>query len=397
MSVRKSFWLAPASWFLERIPGGRRSRIAAALTAPSLWRPDAQAATVSCRDSLGGRRPHVARSGRIEGNLRSPRSLAAKRRTGPGCGTSRPPSSNRPVRRVIVVSWNVAVGSADVVAFPAGSSRTQRGRTCRSCSSSRRPTGKAATVPVALDGDARFASRLGFSDSPEPHRQDIATIAETTGLNVYYAPSMRNGSPLSSAEDRGNAILSSSPLTDLAAIELPLERQRRVAIAATVAGVSASGEAWKLRVVSAHLDNVAGPRRLWVFGSEARPNAAGPGARRHTLADPGPTVLAGRLQHVVRVFRSRVCPRPRAPSSRTVTSDRRATFRGLLRLDHVFFRLPTGWRATRNAGSSRFGSDHFPLIGTIDADCRLGAVVGVRSWELAELGDRAVVKAGCRC
>ena len=35
-------------------------------------------------------------------------------------------------------------------------------------------------------------------------------------------------------EDRGNAILSTLPLHDYAGIELPLERQRRVALAATV-------------------------------------------------------------------------------------------------------------------------------------------------------------------
>ena len=48
--------------------------------------------------------------------------------------------------------------------------------------------------------------------------------------------------------------------------------------------------------------------------------------------------------------------------------DRRATFRGLLRLDHVFVRLPEGWRARYERGHSRFGSDHYPLVATIDLD-----------------------------
>ena len=45
---------------------------------------------------------------------------------------------------------------------------------------------------------------------------------------------MRNGRPPQTDEDRGNAILSTEPLADLTAIELPFEQQRRVAVAATL-------------------------------------------------------------------------------------------------------------------------------------------------------------------
>ena len=46
-------------------------------------------------------------------------------------------------------------------------------------------------------------------------------------------------------------------------------------------------------------------------------------------------------------------------------SDRRPTFRGLLRLDHLFFRLEPGWSATFRRADDRFRSDHYPLIATV--------------------------------
>jgi hypothetical protein len=46
-------------------------------------------------------------------------------------------------------------------------------------------------------------------------------------------------------------------------------------------------------------------------------------------------------------------------------TDRRATFRGLLRLDHLFFRLADGWHGRFVRANERFESDHYPLIGTI--------------------------------
>jgi endonuclease/exonuclease/phosphatase family metal-dependent hydrolase len=51
-----------------------------------------------------------------------------------------------------------------------------------------------------------------------------------------------------------------------------------------------------------------------------------------------------------------------APSS----DDRRATF-GPMRLDHVLARLPQPWRASVRRADSRYGSDHYPLVATIQA------------------------------
>jgi endonuclease/exonuclease/phosphatase family metal-dependent hydrolase len=46
--------------------------------------------------------------------------------------------------------------------------------------------------------------------------------------------------------------------------------------------------------------------------------------------------------------------------------DRRATF-GPLRLDHMLFRLPEGWRSELRRANDKYGSDHYPLVATIDA------------------------------
>ena len=46
-----------------------------------------------------------------------------------------------------------------------------------------------------------------------------------------------------------------------------------------------------------------------------------------------------------------------------IPDDRRPTFAGLLRLDHIFFRLPETWRATTSR-LDKFGSDHHPLMAT---------------------------------
>jgi endonuclease/exonuclease/phosphatase family metal-dependent hydrolase len=193
-------------------------------------------------------------------------------------------------------------------------------------------------------------------------RDEIESIASRLEMNAYYVPSMRNGSPVFSDEDRGNAILSSLPLSDLAAFELPFERQRRVAVGASVSGTSAGGGPWRLRLVSAHLDNMAGPKRLWL--------AAEFGRVRQTrgllsqFSDADSIVLGGDFNtwfgFADQAFREAAKAFPQ-----TRVSDRRATFHGLLRLDHLFFRLPDGWRARFHRADDNYGSDHYPLVATI--------------------------------
>jgi endonuclease/exonuclease/phosphatase family metal-dependent hydrolase len=221
---------------------------------------------------------------------------------------------------------------------------------------------RGADVPAALGADAAVARRLG-GISPDGLRHDVAALATALELGMYYVPSMRNGAPSDSDEDRGNAILSNVPLSDLAAIELPFERQRRVAVAATVTGTSARGVAWMLRVISAHLDNRAGARRGWFAGAEfARARQA---RGLVSLLDPNvPTLLAGDFNTWFGFSDQAYLETARAfPQTRV--SDTRPTFLGVLRLDHFFFRLPDGWRAEFHRESERYGSDHAPLVATI--------------------------------
>jgi endonuclease/exonuclease/phosphatase family metal-dependent hydrolase len=82
---------------------------------------------------------------------------------------------------------------------------------------------------------------------------------------------MRNGNHQyeSGREDKGNAILSTLPLSDAIAIELPFEAQRKMAVAATVHLGNDS-----LRAVSAHLDVSATLFRTVVEGNSTRARQA---------------------------------------------------------------------------------------------------------------------------
>jgi endonuclease/exonuclease/phosphatase family metal-dependent hydrolase len=233
-----------------------------------------------------------------------------------------------------------------------------------------------AEVPATLMTDAVFAGRLAGA-SGSGRRNDIAAVAAELDLSVCYIPSMRNGAPAESDEDRGNAVLSNLPLTDLMAIELPFERQRRVAVAATVSGLSMGGSNWTVRFVSAHLDNMVGARRGWFAGGEyARARQArglvtlleGASSPRSPLdsgTDHDTAVVLGGDFNTWFGFSDQAYIETARAFPQTRISDTRATFLGLLRLDHLFFRLPERWRAEFHRENDRFGSDHYPLVATI--------------------------------
>jgi hypothetical protein len=131
--------------------------------------------------------------------------------------------------RLTIVTWNTAVGDADVVRFV----HDLQAR-----------IGPRAPLVLLLQevyrqGDGVPASPpAGFRSAeaqmplpPGGTRRGIAATARALGLSLFYVPSMRNGR---TTEDRGNAILSSARLDGLEAIELPLEGQRRVAVSARI-------------------------------------------------------------------------------------------------------------------------------------------------------------------
>jgi endonuclease/exonuclease/phosphatase family metal-dependent hydrolase len=265
-----------------------------------------------------------------------------------------------PTDAIVLISWNIALGAGDLEALLADArpSASSSGLVILVQEAYR----DGPEVPTTLAADSSFAGRLDGHRSSGA-REDIETIARRCGLNLYYVPSMRNGSPMTSDEDRGNAILSTLPLEELTAIELPFERQRRVAVAATAVGQSSDGQPWRIRFVSAHLDNMVGARRLWFAGGMyARARQAK--ALVESLRDDKTAVLGGDFNTWFG-FGDLAFTETRESFPDTQVTDRRPTFRNLLRLDHVFFRLPDGWRADFERASRAYGSDHWPLIATI--------------------------------
>ena len=175
---------------------------------------------------------------------------------------------------------------------------------------------------------------------------------------------MRNGGPETSAEDRGNAILSTVPLAELGAIELPFERQRRVAVAATVTGATRTGSPWRLRVVSAHLDNMVGARRLWIAGGEFGRTRQARGLVS-ALADEKTLVLGGDLNTWFG-FRDAAYRdgRSRVSANACLGSPRDLSWRAAAR-SPVLPSRPGLDRRDSGARTHAYGSDHFPLIGEI--------------------------------
>jgi endonuclease/exonuclease/phosphatase family metal-dependent hydrolase len=200
-------------------------------------------------------------------------------------------------------------------------------------------------------------------------QEDVVDTARTLGLNLRYAPSMRNGVL---ASDRGNAILSTLPLKDAHAIELPLVLQRRVAVSAELALGTRT-----LRVVTAHLDPRGPPGHRWL-GAAGRERQA-----RHLISSIGdPTVVLGADLNLGRGRYERAW---RALTDAGFTFGVppsvpawRHTFHALPRLvlDYLLMRDCSGLiRQARvyrldehpqDRGPRVFGSDHHPLLARID-------------------------------
>ena len=157
-----------------------------------------------------------------------------------------------------VVSWNILIGGADVPRFLAD----MFGYTCDAASP--RPASDFDHFVLLLQEAYRrsdlvpdvpesfqFPPRI-VPESPPEGWPDIVDLAERCALALFYVPSQRNGPETVNGgrEDKGNAILSTLPLRDLLAIELPFEAGRKVAIGATVGGPAGTA----LRLVNVHLD-----------------------------------------------------------------------------------------------------------------------------------------------
>jgi len=223
---------------------------------------------------------------------------------------------------------------------------------------------------------------------PEGARTDVVHAARALGLALIYVPSMRNGEPGSGAdEDRGNAILSTLPLQDPEAIELPFEAQRRVAVAATLSVCTTAGEPWTLRVTSVHLDTRATGSRFWATFGAARLHQAR--ALEAALPPASPTLVAGDLNSWGPAFLEPAVSFLERSFPQSPPEPDEPTFDlglGVGRtLDHLFFRAPSTWDVRYRRLPQPYGSDHYPLFGWVrpphhpaSAACNGGARASTR-------------------
>ena len=275
------------------------------------------------------------------------------------------------VRSLVVLSWNVWIGRGrlrEVI------SRIRNGDYKKEGADPDLPLVVLAqeayrsdsTIPTAPTGRSGriLVAQLGL-------QEDVAETARQHGLNLRYAPSMRNGP---SQSDRGNAILSSLALTDAQAVELPFVLQRRVAVAA-----SAMLGGTTVRLISAHLDPRGPPGHKW-FGASGRAVQA-----RHLISavGDGTAVLGADLN----LGRGRYEPAWRLLGEAGFTfgvppasPGWRHTFHALPRLvlDYLLVRDREGVitkaevhrldEHPRDKGAWVFGSDHHPLLARIDLE-----------------------------
>lgn len=271
--------------------------------------------------------------------------------------------------RVTVLSWNVWIGRGrlrEVV------SRIRSGEFTAQ--------GADPDAPLVVLVQEAYRSDSSIPAEPTRHagrmlvaqmgaQEDIAETARVLGMNLRYAPSMRNGTLPS---DRGNAILSTLPLEAAHALELPFVLQRRVAVSA-LARVGKQ----TIRVMSAHLDPRGPPGHRWL-GASGRAAQA-----EHLTAslDSDTVILGadlnlgrGRYERAWRVLTQAGFTFGVPPG----TPAWRHTFHALPRLvlDYLLVRDPAGIiqqarvhrldEHPRDRGPLVFGSDHHPLLGRID-------------------------------
>jgi endonuclease/exonuclease/phosphatase family metal-dependent hydrolase len=207
--------------------------------------------------------------------------------------------------------------------------------------------------------------RTAFGIVPrDPTQPDAVAEAVGMGLSAWYVPSMRNGREM--REDRGNAIVSTEPLGEPRALELPLARQRRVVAGATIVVRTKTGPG-QLQVWSAHLEPVSSPETLWLFHNPRQgqvrailsvlemPAVAG-------SARPAGIVLGGDFNTIKNGDDESAYTLARHWSTSLAAEDRRRTHM-MGRLDYLFFRLAEGWQARVHRADERFGSDHYPVAG----------------------------------
>jgi endonuclease/exonuclease/phosphatase family metal-dependent hydrolase len=272
------------------------------------------------------------------------------------------------VDSLLAVSWNVRVGGGDLELFTRQlrSGVLTGGGPVRHFVILLQETFRHDDAMPAMNGATRGAPRIARSP-PAGERLPIDEAARDLGLSVAYVPSMRNGALNgdTGGEDRGNAIVSTLPLHEVMALELPVVRQRRVAVAAVVRGRTSAGTAWELQVASAHLENRGGPDLAGVQGRAAQAEwlvQSLPPARAAVLGADLNTWVSGDRESAARLLMPYYPATPVAhPPGPTHVSH--LILRG--RLDYLFARVQGGRMTSYERVPALYGSDHYPLLAWI--------------------------------
>lgn len=280
------------------------------------------------------------------------------RAVGPPIVTQRPAAPPPPVESIVVVTWNVHGTHGRLMDFVAqlesgaitGSSVEDYVLLLQEVVRVRR-----LPPPIYDDDEMERASRLPGTD---PSLPDIAETAEALGLGLVYVPSMRNGKE---REDRGNAILSTMPIEDAYAFELPFRRQRRVGVAAAIT-VTDGGMPRPLRVVSVHLDTSEGRGRLYVLGNPRPAQARATIGYLERIDTATPLAIIGGDFNTFLPFEN-AADDTRRNWSRNQGKEDPSRTRGMVRLDYLFFRLEAELCGSTSRAKNTFGSDHYPVIG----------------------------------
>jgi endonuclease/exonuclease/phosphatase family metal-dependent hydrolase len=260
------------------------------------------------------------------------------------------------ISRLVILSWNVHVGGGHieklVKKIRKGSSPAGTGFVVLAQETFR----GGVDVPASYPDDLRVPRAI----RPRRPTPDIVALAARLGMSVAYVPSMRNGSAtsLDGREDRGNAVLSTEPLSDVLAIELPFGKQRRVSVAATVTPRRARES--PIRVVVTHFDT----------NSDRVMQAEALSERIATLSDM-PVIVGGDLNSRRGVRDKAVTAVSRLVELESCGTGR--TSRWPLRLDVPFFFLigrvdfmfsTLGSEVARTCRTleDSYDSDHLPLL-----------------------------------
>lgn len=262
---------------------------------------------------------------------------------------------------VVVVTWNVHAGAADIRRFVGELRRgaLTDGKTVDAfvllLQEAYRQRNDVALAPAAMRARPRNGAGRSRGDD-----RDVRSIARDLGLALIYAPAMHNGN--GDREDRGNAILTTAAISNVRIVELPFERQRRLAIGATVAGLDHRNNEWRLDVVSVHFDiglmiTRGGGEAARSRQAKALVDAIGR-SRCSTVVAGDLNTAWGEGEPAVRELRHAF------PSAQ---QKREPTWQGPLglsrQLDYLFSQTRGSLTVARVPES--FGSDHHPLLAIV--------------------------------